>query len=234
METHDRLTPASADSSEAAPERRCILTHVHGPRARLIRLALAPDGMVVADLGEKLPGRGAWLSADRALLETAAARGKLRGALARAFKSNVVTVPDDLSAQIGRGLERRSLDRLGLENRGGNLIWGHERIGEALLRGRVRLLMHVADARPDGVDKLESKRRAVTPDTPSRRLPIGRDGLSVALGRENIVHAAITSAGGATRVLADLDRWMAFTGQPDLCDANKAETAVAVPAGERH
>lgn len=210
MEHDEQLT--SASDAGAAPERKCILTGAHGPRASLIRLALGPDNQVAADLGAKLPGRGAWLVADRQLLDSAMAKGRLKGALARAFKVNDLKLPDDLADQIAAGLERRALDRLGLENKAGNLIWGHERVGEALLKGKVRLLMHACDARADGMGKLEARRRGASPDTVSIVLPVGRDQLSMALGRENVVHAAIGDGGSAARVIDALERWAAFNG----------------------
>ena len=230
----------ASGAGTAVPERRCILTGAHGPRATLIRLAVGPDNQVAADLGAKLPGRGAWIAADRALLEAAMAKGKLKGALARAFKSNGLKLPDDLADQIAAGLERRALDRLGLENKSGNLIWGHERVGEAILKGKVRLLLHAADARPDGMSKLEARRRGASPDTVSIVLPVGREQLSMALGRENVVHAAIGESGSAARVIETLERWAAFNGTSVTSARNEDEndervvSAVADAAGERH
>jgi predicted RNA-binding protein YlxR (DUF448 family) len=238
MEHDEHLTSDRIDETAAAPERRCILTGAHGPRASLIRLAVGPDEQVAADLGAKLPGRGAWIIADRAILEAAMAKGKLKGALARAFKSNTLKVPDNLADQIASGLERRSLDRLGLENKAGNLIWGHERVGEALLKGKVRLLLHAADAKPDGMGKLEARRRGASPDTVSIVLPVGRDQLSMALGRENVVHAAIGNTASAARVIETLERWAAFNGTPVRYDEDEddeeVDSAVADVADERH
>ena len=238
MEHDEHLTSDRIDETAAAPERRCILTGAHGPRASLIRLAVGPDEQVAADLGAKLPGRGAWIIADRVILEAAMAKGKLKGALARAFKSNTLKVPDNLADQIASGLERRSLDRLGLENKAGNLIWGHERVGEALLKGKVRLLLHAADAKPDGMGKLEARRRGASPDTVSIVLPVGRDQLSMALGRENVVHAAIGNTASAARVIETLERWAAFNGTPVRYDEDEddeeVDSAVADVADERH
>ncbi len=250
MEHDEHLTAESpSDALADAPERRCILTQAHGPRASLIRLAVGPDEQIAADFAGKLPGRGAWIVADRAILETAIAKGKLKGALARAFKSNALKLPDDLPDQIAAGLERRALDRLGLENRAGNLIWGHERIGEAIIKGKIRLLIHALDARPDGMGKLEAKRRGASPDTASIVLPVGREQLSMALGRENVVHAAISDAASAARVLEALARWSAYSGTANATmndttndiraddadeDETPVETAVAVAATERH
>ena len=239
MEHDDHLT-SDILVEDAGPERRCILTGVHGPRAALIRLAVGPDNQVAADLGARLPGRGAWIVADRTILAAAMGKGKLKGALARAFKSNALKLPDDLADQIAAGLERRALDRLGLENKSGNLIWGHERVGEAILKGKVRLLLHAADARPDGMSKLEARRRGASPGTVSIVLPVGREQLSMALGRENVVHAAIGDSGSAARVIETLERWAAFngtsvsgTGHEDEND-EAVDTAVADVAGERH
>ena len=234
----DALPELAADGA-ALPERRCILTGVHGPRAALIRLAVGPDNQIAADLGAKLPGRGAWIVADRKLLDAAMAKGKLKGALARAFKANNLNVPEGLSDQIAAGLERRALDRLGLENKSGNLIWGHERVGEAILKGKVRLLMHAADAKPDGMSKLEARRRGASPATVSIVLPVGREQLSMALGRENVVHAAIGDSGSAARVIETLERWAAFngtsiSGATDEDENEAVDSAVADVAGERH
>lgn len=239
MEHDDNLTPDNLADDAGVPERRCILTGAHGPRSALIRLAVGPDSQVAADLGSKLPGRGAWIAADRTMLDSAMAKGKLKGALARAFKSNSLRVPDDLADQIAAGLQRRALDRLGLENKSGNLIWGHERVGEAILKGKVRLLMHAADAKPDGMSKLEARRRGASPDTISIVLPVGREQLSMALGRENVVHAAIGDRGSAARVIETLERWAIFSGSPVSGTRNENESEAVDPAvadvpGERH
>lgn len=233
----DQAAPASAEGTDL-PERRCVLTGAHGARDELIRFAVGPDGSVAADLSAKLPGRGAWVVADRDVLTAAMAKGRLKGAFARAFKSNTLKLADDLPDQISAGLERRALDRLGLENKAGNLIWGHERIGEALLKGKVRLLLHAGDAKSDGMGKLEARRRGASPDTVSIVLPVGRDRLSMALGRENVVHAAITDAASASRTLAALGRWAAWNGvkASDKDDEHDELDApgIADAAAERH
>lgn len=201
-----------ARTGKPAPERKCILTGEHGTRGGLIRLALDADGGVHADLAARAPGRGAWLSPDRALIASAAAKGKLRGVLMRAFKTTSIAVPDDLVATIAAGLERRALDRLGLENKAGNLIWGSERIGDALSSGRAKLLLHANDAAPDGTAKLDGKARGAPNMVVSVVLPVGREQLSLALGRENVVHAAVCDSAAAARVMAAVDRWRAFNG----------------------
>lgn len=207
------------------PERKCILTGKHGTRDGLIRLALDDAGGVHADLAARAPGRGAWLSPDRSLIATAAAKGKLRGLLMRAFKTTSIAVPDDLVETIASGLERRALDRLGLENKAGHLIWGSDRIGEALSAGRAKLLLHASDAAPDGMAKLDGKARAG--NTTVTVLPADRARLSLALGRENVVHAAVCDGAAAARVTAAVDRWRAFNGISMDAAAPAVETKVS-------
>jgi hypothetical protein len=191
------------------PERRCLLTGVHGPRAALIRLAVGPDGAVWPDLGARLPGRGAWVVADRATLETALARGKLKGALARAFRGPAPAIPADLAQRIADGLERRLLDRLGLEHRAGHLIFGTGKIGEWARAGRVALLLHADDAADDGTGKLDQALRVGGAGT-ALRLPIGRESLSRALGRDNVVHSGVTDGKAAARIAGDARRANAY------------------------
>lgn len=197
------------------PERRCILTGETGPRDGLLRLALGPDGDVLPDLGARAPGRGAWVTPDAALISTAQAKGKLRGALMRAFKGEALKLPDDLAGLIAAGLKRRTLDRLGLELKAGHLILGHDRIFDTVMAGRVRLLLHAQDAADDGRMRLNAKLRNSESGGRAATLPAGRAELSLALGRENVVHAAVSDEAAAVRIGAAVDRWLAFSGKPD-------------------
>ena len=197
------------------PERTCVLTRRKGTRDSLIRLALGPDGEVGPDVRAKAPGRGAWISVDRAELDAANAKGKLKAALARAFKSADLKIPADLGEQVERALRQAALDRLGLEARGGTLINGADRIEAAARAGKVHLLIHAADAREDGRRSLDQALRvgARTGGGEARGMifPEPRTILSMALGRENVVHVALTDPAAASRVSHALARWRAFT-----------------------
>lgn len=195
------------------PERTCILSRRTAPREELIRLALGPDGTVAPDVRARAPGRGAWIGVSRAELDAANAKGKLKGALARAFKTNDVKVPADLGAQIAGALRQNALDRLGMEARSGNLINGADRIETAARAGNVHLLIHAADAGEDGRRKLDQAWRvggAANSDGKGLLFPEERTILSMALGRENVVHVALTERAAAARVLHALSRWRAF------------------------
>ena len=192
------------------PERSCILTRRTAPREELIRLALGPDGRIAPDVRARAPGRGAWIGVGREALDEANAKGKLKGALARAFKIGAVDVPADLGERIETALRQQALDRLGLEARGGTLINGAERVETAARQGQVHLLIHASDAGEDGRRKLDQAWRVGGGGKAGLVFPAERTILSMALGRENVVHIALTDAGAARRVLHAIDRWQAF------------------------
>ena len=215
---NDQLTETdrAKGRGQHVPERRCIITGEVSPAEQLVRLALGPDGSVAPDVHGKAPGRGAWIGVDRRALEAAQAKGKLKGGLARALHDGNFTIPDDLGARIEAQLQRATLDRLGLESRAGTLLSGNEKIETAARKGQVRLLLHASDAGEDGRKKLAQAWRVGEDDEGSGRegrvLPVDRGTLSMALGRENAVHLALTDARAADRVLAHLSRWQFFTG----------------------
>jgi uncharacterized protein len=194
------------------PERTCVLTRRKGTKDELIRLALGPDGQVAPDVRARAPGRGAWIGVDRAELDTANRKGKLKAALQRAFKTNEVQVAADLGERIELALRQSALDRLGMEARAGNLINGFDRIETAARSGKVHLLIHAADAGEDGNRALDQAWRVGGGASEGLKFPAGRTILSLALGRENVVHVALTDPAAASRVRHALARWRAFTG----------------------
>jgi predicted RNA-binding protein YlxR (DUF448 family) len=204
--------------SKHTPERTCILTRRKGSREEFIRLALGPDGEVAPDVRARAPGRGAWIGVGRAELDAANARGKLKGALARAFKTGDVAVPADLGERTLAALRQASLDRLGMEARAGTLINGSDRVEAAARAGKVHLLIHAADSADDGRRRLDQALRVGARDGGGDGLglifPEGRTILSMALGRENVVHVALTDPAAASRVYRAIARWRAFT-DPD-------------------
>jgi hypothetical protein len=210
---NENLAPVT-EREPHVPERTCVLTRRKGSRDELIRLALGPDGNVAPDVRARAPGRGAWIAVARSELDGANAKGKLKAALQRAFKSNSVTVPVDLGERTEGALRQSALDRLGMEARAGNLINGADRIENAARSGKVALLVHAADASEDGRRKLDQAWRVGGGGPKGVIFPEGRTILSMALGRENVVHVALTDPVAASRVQHALRRWRAFTG-PD-------------------
>jgi predicted RNA-binding protein YlxR (DUF448 family) len=212
------------------PERTCVLTRRKGTKDELIRLALGPDGSVAPDVRARAPGRGAWIGVGRAELDAANAKGKLKAALSRAFKANQIDVPSDLGERTGQALRQAVLDRLGMEARAGNLINGFDKVEAAARSGKVRLLIHAGDA-GDGRRALDQAWRVGGGAPQGVIFPEGRTILSMALGRENVVHIALTDPAAASRVHHALSRWRTFT-DPD-CGPEGGEPASRADSTEK-
>lgn len=186
--------------------RRCAVTRVQRPKDDLIRFVLGPDGTVVPDLKEKLPGRGVWLTAAH---ETVAQAVK-RKVFSRALKAEA-KASEGLADQVGALLTETALQALGIANKAGNVVFGHTKVEQALGagsgKGHVVALIHASDAADDGCRKLDGKARATTE---GRGFPMVRalsaDELSLASGRPNVIHAALIPGGAARKFLAAASR----------------------------
>lgn len=207
--------PPTREHSPHIPERTCVLTRTQGSRERLIRLALGPDGQVAPDVRARAPGRGAWIGVDRDALEAARAKGKLKGALSRAFKTGDIVIGDDIGARTEDALRQAVLDRLGLEARASTLLTGADKIETAARGGSVHLLLHAEDAGSDGTRALHQAWRVGGGGPRGLVLPVERTTLSVALGRQNVVHIALIDPRAASRVRLAIDRWLGFIGRPE-------------------
>lgn len=225
---------AGGAGSGDGPERRCILGGHTAGRDDLVRLAISPDGDVLPDALARAPGRGAWIGASRVELEAALANGKLKAALSRAFKGASLAIPADLPALTESALRKALLDRLGLEMRAGRLILGSDRIASEARDGGIAALYHAADASEDGSRKLDQAwrvgRAAEGSGLCGIRLPLDRAALSVALGRDNVVHLALTDQTSAERVATPLKRLLTFLGAAEAADGCGKRAAEAARA----
>ena len=225
--TSDIVEPTLPDT--AGSERRCILTGTTSERDALLRLAISPDGLVLPDAAAKAPGRGAWIGVNRAALEAALGDGHLKKALMRAFKGASLTIPEDLPHKVEAALVRLVCDRLGLELRSGNIVMGSARIEEQARSGRIAVLLHAADSSEDGRRKLDQAWRVGTDAEGSglrgQVLPLDRTALSVALGRDNVVHLGVAGHPGdmraAHRVLQAVSRLVHYTGDDGANETNE-------------
>ena len=129
--------------SESSPnERKCLVSGELRPRETLIRFVVGPDHSVVPDLAQKLPGKGLWVTADRASIETAAKKNLF----AKAAKTSVV-VTHDLADQVASLLRRRILDLLGLAKSAGIATLGEPQVESALRAGKLALFLIADDAK---------------------------------------------------------------------------------------
>lgn len=178
------------------PERRCIVTRETRPKAGLIRFVLDPAGVIVPDLAGRLPGRGLWVTADRAVLERAVARGHF----ARAARQTVI-VPEGMVAGLEAMLARRVVDSLALARKAGEAVAGLEKVKATLVAGKAALLIQAADGSERG-------RAALRPPEGENSLVsclFGHE-LGLAFARDSVIHAAVLAGGLAERIREEARR----------------------------
>ncbi|MGF1658394.1 MAG: RNA-binding protein [Rubrimonas sp.] len=185
------------------PERRCVATGESAPTEGLIRFALSPEGVVVPDLAERLPGRGVWVTARRDLVEKAVKR-KL---FARGFKT-AAAAPADLSEQIEAQLARRAVEALGLARKAGLAVAGFEKAKARLKAGPVAALIEAADGSEQGRAKL----RPLAGDAPVCAA-LDATELGLAFGRDFVIHAVLDAGGAADRVVRESRRLAGFRSE---------------------
>lgn len=186
---------------EAEPERRCIVTGEVQPKRGLIRFVAGPDGTVVPDLAEKLPGRGFWVAADRAALEKAAAKGLF----SRAAKAPV-KAPENLAELIEAGLARRVVELVSLARKAGDAVCGFEKVKGWLADGRARVLLQASDGSERGKGKLW------TPPGGRWFGCLSASELGLSFGRDHAIHGALAPGGLTDRVIRDADRLSGLRG----------------------
>lgn len=190
--------------------RQCALTRVRRPAGELVRFCLDPEGRVVPDLKNRLPGRGVWLTASH---ETVAAAAR-KGVFARAFSRSVQSDPA-LADTLAALLEKDALARLGLANKAGLVTAGFAKAIEAVERGRAAVLVHASDAAVHGRAKIDAK-AGNSLHAPVDCFSSGQ--LSLALGRSNVVHAALSQGGACDSFLRAVDRLVRYRA-PDAAFA---------------
>lgn len=197
-------TTAPRTLAQAARERRDIVSGQVMDEAALVRFVAGPGGLVVPDLARKLPGRGLWVAADRASVETAVKRG----AFSRAAKAKL-SAPADLADQVETLLRRRILDGLGLAKRAGELISGFEKVASTLNAGKAAWLIEASDGAADGRRKILNVARK-SPKPPQLCGLFDAEELGLALGAENVIHTAFLAGRGADRWTNDVRRLSGF------------------------
>ncbi len=185
---------ASKDHSDG-PDRKCIATGEVQPKFGLIRFVVGPDDQVFPDILGKLPGRGMYVAADRAALETAVAKKLFTRAAKRQVK-----VPEGLVEEVEKQLARRVVDLISLQRKGGRAVAGYEKVKSWLQNEEAEVLIQASDGSGRGKTKLS---------TPHFGQYIGwltADELGLAFGRQTVIHGALASGGLTLRVVEEAQR----------------------------
>ena len=209
IDEDDAVSDAVIVDDSGLRQRRDIVSGEVLPENRLVRFVADPDGNMVPDVGAKLPGRGVWVQASRAAL-TKAVEKKL---FARAAKAQVVATPD-LADRTEKALVTRMLGDLGIARRSGALVLGFDNVLRTLESAKPpKALIEALDGSKDGKRKLYAA---------SHRLELNcvviesltSAELGLALGRENVIHAAVQPGGLADRLIFDAERLSGFRDRP--------------------
>ena len=195
---------AARSQASSSRERRDLVSGEVMEEGALIRFVAAPDGTVAPDLAAKLPGRGLWVAASRASVETAVKRNLF----SRAAKTALKPAPD-LADVIERLLAKRCLEQLGLARREGVLAAGFEKTQMAVRSGKAAWVIDAADGSADGRRKLlGAAARAV----PQVRVcgAFGAEELGLALGLGNVIHLALLAGRRAERWTQVVDKLAGF------------------------
>ena len=210
QERRERHRGGDHDVKGADPQRKCVATGKPLPKEAMVRFVAGPDGMIVPDTGNELPGRGAWVTAERKAIEKAASKGQLAKALE-------AKVPPGLTDLVEALLLKRALGMLGFAKKAGLIVTGFERVKETLDKhevglARIAVLIEAADGALDGRRSVVAKARAIEIDAPLCGL-FTSDELSMALGAANVIHACLLSAGPGglhARFLEEIGRTAGF------------------------
>jgi uncharacterized protein len=197
-------------SDTAGSERTCIVTGTKDVPEAMLRFALSPDGSVVPDLRRKLPGRGVWTRLNFDTVSRAAAKQ----AFSRAFRAKV-EAPASLAETVGALLEQDALQSLSIANKAGLVVAGAFKVDSAIQAGGVVALIQASDGAADGAAKraqalrvkLGSEAAAVV------RIDLFESAqLDLALGRANVIHAALKHGAASSAFLARADRLRRYRG----------------------
>jgi uncharacterized protein len=197
------VTRGGRENLQDDPERKCIATGAIQPQAGLIRFCLGPEDMIVPDILARLPGRGFYVSADRAAIDKAAKKGLF----ARAARQPV-KVPDDLADLVESLLLRRVVDLISLARKASGAVMGYEKVKDWLQKEKARVLIQASDGSERGKTKLRA------PDGEHTFIGfLSAEEMGLAFGRERAIHAALAAGGLTKRVVEEAARLGGLRGQ---------------------
>ena len=216
------------DEDDEGSRRTCIVTRAKLDPDELLRFVLGPEGEVVPDLKRKLPGRGVWVQATAKAVSEAVRRK----AFARGFKAPA-QAPDDLALRVDALMEKDALQSLAMCNKAGLIVAGAFKVETEIAREAPAALIHARDGSPDGVRKLAGalgRRGDAAKATPRIEL-FASSQLDLALGRANVIHAALRKGAASDAFLARCRRLAHYRaggmaeGPPDESPDAPPETA---------
>lgn len=184
----------------SGPMRRCVAARTSLPAQGMIRFVVGPDAELVPDLAGRLPGRGLWVGAERGALS----RAVTKNLFAKAARAQV-RVDGGLPDRVEAMLVRRCLDLVGLARRAGELVAGYDQVTDLLRQRKAGLVLEARDASAAGRRRVEALAAGLPVVAAFDRAELG-----AAIGRDDIVHVALSVGGVQRRLLVELRRLKGF------------------------
>ncbi len=199
-------------TTRSGTARMCAVTRKVRPVDELIRFVLDGDGEIVPDLKRKLPGRGLWVSASRKVLATAQKRSVFAKGFRRAVKDR-----ETLVSETEALLVRSAMEALAIAAKAGQVVSGFAKVEASLRAGEATALIHAQDGAADGIRKLDALAAAAMAggsEGIAAKMPIinalGSAELDLALGRSNVIHAALLAGPAGKTFLSRIERLVRF------------------------
>lgn len=185
LNDNDQRLEAREEKRAGGPVRQCAVTRERLAPDALIRFVRSPDGTVVPDVFGKLPGRGAWVTADRAII----ADSVENHVFSRAFKTQSRPI-DDILHEVERQLLQRCIGLLGMAKKSGVAVLGFDQVRAYIRKQEPGWLLEASDGAEDGRNKVHFLAKAIYEDVKVAGAMSSAE-LGVAFGREHVIHALL-------------------------------------------
>ena len=196
--------------------RKCIASGEVKDKSSLLRFVVTPDNMIVADVLEKLPGKGIWLGCSKDLLEKT-----LRDGLLARVTKKPITVPETLLDDVEQMLTNRVISLISLARKSGRAVAGYEKVKDWLSKDLATVLVQSQDGSERGKSKLSTPRGGTFIDW------LKSSELGLAFGRQTVIHCALASGGITQRVVHDALRLKGLRpSEGDLRIVKKEKTTI--------
>ena len=185
LNDNDQRLEARREKRTGESVRHCAVTRERLAPDALIRFVRGPDGTVIPDVFGKLPGRGAWVTANQTILND----GVESGVFSRAFKAQSQPI-ENLAQEIERQLLQRCNGLLGMAKKSGVAVLGFDQVRAYIRKQEPGWLLEASDGAEDGRNKVHFLAKAIYEDVKVAGALSSAE-LGVAFGREHVIHALL-------------------------------------------
>ena len=124
------------------PQRTCGACRTARDKKDLVRFVLAPDGSVLVDYRQRLPGRGVYTCFDLSCLTAALKKNVFR----RGFRKECQPVAlNELQRQLCQAVEQKILTLIGIARKSGQIVAGTQAVLDLLKSANTPALVLLSD-----------------------------------------------------------------------------------------